>query len=184
MIDNSQYIDAPASSPLPTRLVELRRTIAAEAILSRRDADSVSLVAVSKTRPREDVLTALAAGQRLFGENRVKEAAEKFAGLHDDYPDLDLHLIGPLQTNKVRDAVALFDVIETLDRPKLAEALAVALKQQGARTRRILVEINSGEEPQKAGILPSEADAFITDCITRCCGKSPNVIICPGSAWG
>ena len=167
MIDNSQYIDAPASSPLPTRLVELRRTIAAEAILSRRDADSVSLVAVSKTRPREDVLTALAAGQRLFGENRVKEAAEKFAGLHDDYPDLDLHLIGPLQTNKVRDAVALFDVIETLDRPKLAEALAVALKQQGARTRRILVEINRGEEPQKAGILPSEADAFITDCITR-----------------
>ena len=167
MIDNSRHIDAPESSLLPARLAELRRTIAAEAILSRRAAESVALVAVSKTRPREDVLTALAAGQRLFGENRVQEATAKFAGLHEPYPDLDLHLIGPLQTNKVREAVALFDVIETLDRPKLAEALAVALQAPSVRAKRILVEINTGEEPQKAGILPSEADAFITDCITR-----------------
>ncbi len=167
MIDDFQYIDAPTPSLLPARLAELRQTIAAEATLSRRGANSVALVAVSKTRPREDVMGALSAGQRLFGENRVQEAAAKFAGLHDDYPDLDLHLIGPLQTNKVRDAVALFDVIETLDRPKLAEALAVALKAPGVRTKRVLVEINSGEEPQKAGILPAEADAFITDCITR-----------------
>jgi PLP dependent protein len=167
MINSDEHIFASHKQLLPARLAELRRTIAAEATLSDRASDSVTLVAVSKTRPREDVLTALAAGQRVFGENRVQEAAQKFAGLHADYPDLDLHLIGPLQTNKVRDAVALFDVIETLDRPKLAEALATALKAPGARTRRILVEINTGEEPQKAGILPAEADAFISDCIDR-----------------
>lgn len=167
MIENSQYIDTPTSAPLPDRLREIRAAIAAETTLSGRAADAVTLVAVSKTRPSEDVVTALAAGQRVFGENRVQEAAAKFAGLHEAHPDLELHLIGPLQTNKVRDAVALFDVIETLDRPKLAEALAVALEAPGARTRRILVEINTGEEPQKAGILPAEADAFITDCITR-----------------
>lgn len=161
--------DSRPASPalLPDRLAELRAAIAAEAALAGRPPAAVTLVAVSKTRPREDVEIALAAGQRVFGENRVQEAAAKFAGLHDRHPDLDLHLIGPLQTNKVRDAVALFDVIETLDRPKLAEALAVALKAPGARTRRLLVEINTGEEPQKAGILPAEADAFITDCIAR-----------------
>jgi pyridoxal phosphate enzyme (YggS family) len=158
---------APHAALLPDRLREIRAAIAAEATLSGRAADAVILVAVSKTRPREDVVTALAAGQRVFGENRVQEAAAKFAGLHDAHPDIELHLIGPLQTNKVRDAVALFDVIETLDRPKLAESLAVALKAPGARTKQVLVEINTGEEPQKAGILPAEADAFIADCITR-----------------
>lgn len=158
----------PAQPPLlRDQLRDIRGEIAAEALLSGRPADAVTLVAVSKTRPRDDVVTALAAGQRVFGENRVQEAAAKFAGLHALHPDLELHLIGPLQTNKVRDAVALFDVIETLDRPKLAEALAVALKAPGARTRKILVEINTGEEPQKAGVLPAAADAFITDCVTR-----------------
>jgi pyridoxal phosphate enzyme (YggS family) len=127
----------------------------------------VTLVAVSKTQPREAVLAALAAGQRVFGENRVQEAAAKFAGLHDLYPDLELHLIGPLQTNKVREAVALFDVIETLDRPKLADHIAAALKAPGARTKQLYVEINTGEEPQKAGVLPADADAFIADCRDR-----------------
>jgi len=154
-------------SVLSARLAELRAAIAAERRLSAKPAPATTLVAVSKTRPREDVLTALTLGQRVFGENRVQEATGKFAGLHEHYADLALHLIGPLQTNKIREAVALFDVIETVDRPKLAEALALALRGEGVRTKSLLIQVNTGEEPQKAGILPGDADAFIHDCVTR-----------------
>jgi len=127
----------------------------------------VTLVAVSKTKPREDVEAAISAGQRVFGENRVQEAIAKFAPLREITPDLELHLIGPLQTNKVREAIETFDVIETLDRPKLAQALADALAKYPGRLKQLLIEVNTGEEPQKAGILPAEADDFIRDCIQR-----------------
>ncbi|HVJ53661.1 MAG TPA: YggS family pyridoxal phosphate-dependent enzyme [Aliidongia sp.] len=126
-----------------------------------------TLVAVSKTKPVEDVKAALAAGQRIFGENRVQEAIAKFAPLRARVPDLELHLIGPLQTNKVKEAVQNFDVIETVDRPKLAQALADALAKQPGRLRQVLIEVNTGEEPQKAGILPADADDFIRDCVER-----------------
>jgi hypothetical protein len=131
-----------------------------------RGAASVTLVAVSKTQPVEAIEAieaALAAGQRVFGENRVQEAAAKFPALKTRYPELKLHLIGPLQTNKVPEAVGLFDVIETLDRPKLAQALAREMKKQG-RTPRLLIEVNIGAEPQKAGIPPEEVAAFLGAC--------------------
>ncbi|WP_040847792.1 YggS family pyridoxal phosphate-dependent enzyme, partial [Nitrospirillum viridazoti] len=106
---------------------------------------------------------ALAAGQRVFGENRVQEAKAKWTDLKAEYPDVELHLIGPLQTNKVKDAVALFDVIQTVDRERLAEALAAEGKRQG-RLPRLLVEVNTGEEPQKAGIAPADVPAFLATC--------------------
>ena len=122
-------------------------------------ADAVTLVAVSKTQPAAAVRAALAAGQRVFGENRVQEALAKFPQLRSEFPDLELHLIGPLQTNKVRDAVAHCDVIETVDRPRLAEALAREMERSGRRLP-CYIEVNTGEEPQKAGVLPGAADAF------------------------
>lgn len=121
------------------------------------------LIAVSKTHPAEAVRAALAAGCRVFGENRVQEAEAKYPALKAEFPDLELHLIGPLQTNKVKKAVALFDAIQTVDRPSLAEALAKELAR--ARKRLALyIEVNTGEEPQKAGVAPAEADAFIRRC--------------------
>jgi pyridoxal phosphate enzyme (YggS family) len=114
--------------------------------------------------PADRIVPALAAGQRVFGENRVQEAEAKWPALRADHPDLQLHLIGPLQTNKVRKAVELFDVIETVDRPKLARVLA---KELAVSTRRpgIFIQINTGAEPQKAGVMPDAADAFIRSCI-------------------
>jgi pyridoxal phosphate enzyme (YggS family) len=150
---------------IATNLAVLRAEIAATAKAAGRPP--VTLVAVSKTKPVEDVRQALAAGQRVFGENRVQEAMAKFSGLRDEVPGLELHLIGPLQTNKVREAVQTFDVIETLDRPKLAEALAKELAKGDAVLRQVLIEINTGEEPQKAGVLPGDADAFIRECVER-----------------
>jgi hypothetical protein len=147
-------------------LAEVRGRIGAAAEAAGRDARAVTLVAVSKTKPGESVQAALAAGQRVFGENRVQEAIGKFPALRRDYPDLVLHLIGPLQTNKVRDAVTHFDVIETLDRPRLAEALAREMERSGRRLP-CFIEVNTGEEPQKAGIWPEAADAFIADCRDR-----------------
>lgn len=131
-----------------------------------RPTDAVTLVAVSKTKPKGAVREALAAGQRVFGENRVQEALEKFPSLRNEFPDLTLHLIGPLQTNKVKDAVAHFDVIETVDRPRLAEALAREMALSGKRPS-CLIEVNIGEEQQKAGVLPAAADDFIADCRHR-----------------
>jgi hypothetical protein len=140
----------------------VRDRIAAAAIRAGRRPEDVTLVAVSKTHPAEAVLAALAAGQLHFGENRVQEAAAKFSTLRAAHPGLCLHIIGSLQTNKARDAVRIADVIETLDRPKLADAIA-----KEGRTPRLLIEVNVGDEPQKAGIPRAEADAFITACRDR-----------------
>jgi len=145
-------------------LAEVRARIAAAARAAARDPAAVTLVAVSKTHGAERVEELLQAGQRVFGENRVQEAQAKFPGLKTRYPDLELHLIGPLQTNKARDAVALFDVIESVDRPKLAAELAREMVRQGRRPA-CFVQINTGEEEQKAGVAPGEADAFIRACI-------------------
>ncbi|MEZ6029204.1 MAG: YggS family pyridoxal phosphate-dependent enzyme [Hyphomonadaceae bacterium] len=134
--------------------------IAAAAKSAGRDPASVELVAVSKVQPDERVDAILAAGQRIYGENRVQEAEARWAHRRAAHPDLELRLIGPLQSNKAKDAVALFDVIETLDREKLAGALADACAKLG-RTPRLYVQVNTGEEEQKAGVAPAEADAFI-----------------------
>jgi pyridoxal phosphate enzyme (YggS family) len=125
-----------------------------------RSPVDVSLVAVSKMQGEDRIEAALAAGQRVFGENRVQEAQARWAARRPAYPDLELRLIGPLQSNKAQDAVALFDVIETLDREKLAIALKAAMEKTGRRPR-LYVQVNTGEEPQKAGVLPVEAEAFV-----------------------
>ncbi|HIJ61622.1 MAG TPA: YggS family pyridoxal phosphate-dependent enzyme [Rhodospirillaceae bacterium] len=131
-----------------------------------RPPGSARLVAVGKFHGAERMRPLLAAGQRLFGESRVQEAAAKWPALRAEVPDVELHLIGPLQSNKVRQAVSLFDVIETLDRPRLAEALA-AEYARGDRRPACLIEVNIGAEPQKAGVLPERADQFIDDCRRR-----------------
>lgn len=128
-----------------------------------REPGSVRLVAVSKTIPAEGIVPALEGGQRLFGENYVQESAGKWPALRERFPDVELHLIGPLQSNKAREAVALFDVIHSLDRPSLAAALAKEIGRAG-KSPRLLVQVNTGEEPQKGGVLPGEADAFIKAC--------------------
>jgi len=131
-----------------------------------RDPSGITLVAVSKTFPAEVIEPVLAAGQRVFGENYVQEAKAKWPELRKRYPDVELHMIGPLQSNKAREAVELFDVIHTLDRPSLAQALAKEIAKQG-RTPRLLVQVNTGEEPQKGGVNPTEADAFLEACRTK-----------------
>ena len=121
------------------------------------------IVAVSKTFDETRIMPVLEAGHRVFGENRVQEAMAKWPGLKERYPDVELHLIGPLQSNKVKEAVALFDVIESVDRPKIAKALAAEIEKQG-RAPRLLIQVNTGEEAQKAGIAPSETDEFLAQC--------------------
>ncbi|WP_207455587.1 YggS family pyridoxal phosphate-dependent enzyme [Azospirillum sp. SYSU D00513] len=155
--------NAANSDSVTVRLAQVRHAVSGACAEAGRAAGSVTLVAVSKTHPAEAVEEALAAGQRVFGENRVQEAKAKFPDLRGRFPDLELHLIGPLQTNKVKDAVALFDVIQTLDRPKLAEALAEEMAKAGRRPR-LLIEVNTGEEPQKAGIRPADLDGFVAAC--------------------
>ena len=130
------------------------------AVAAGRSVDDVTLVAVSKQQPWEAVEPVLAAGQRVFGENRVQEAMGRWSSIKAETPNLELRLIGPLQTNKAREAVAFFDVIETLDRERLAKSLADTIQREG-RAPRLYVEVNIGEEPQKAGVIPTEADAFI-----------------------
>jgi len=139
------------------------RDIAEAARSAGRDAEAVKLIAVSKTVPADAIEEAIACGQRRFGENRVQEAKAKWPALKERHPGLELHLIGPLQSNKVRDAVELFDVIHSVDRPKIAAALAEEMKRAG-KSPRLLVQVNTGEEPQKAGVLPSETDAFVGLC--------------------
>jgi pyridoxal phosphate enzyme (YggS family) len=141
----------------------VRARIADAARGAGRDPSAVTLVAVSKTFGDDAVRAALDAGQRVFGENRVQEAAGKFPALKASYPDLELHLIGPLQTNKAREAVALFDVIESVDREKLARELAKEMARAGRRPR-LYVQVNIGEEPQKAGVAPGELDALLEAC--------------------
>jgi pyridoxal phosphate enzyme (YggS family) len=148
---------------IAANLSDVKARIAAAETVAGRAPGAAQLVAVSKFHPAASVQAALAAGHRLFGENRVQEAEGKFPALREAWPDLRLHLIGPLQTNKARDAVALFDVIETIDRPKLAAALAREMDRLDRRPD-VLVQVNTGEEPQKAGILPLEADGFIKAC--------------------
>ena len=151
---------------LRERLDHVRGKIERATCAAGRRPGSVTLVAVSKTHGVEAVQDALAANQFVFGENRVQEAAGKFPGLRPLHGGLRLHLIGPLQTNKVRDALAVADVIETLDRPRLADALAAA-QTRGESLPRLLVQVNVGREPQKAGIAPEDADGFIRDCQAR-----------------
>ena len=145
------------------RLAEIQGRIAQAARAAGRDPASVTLVAVSKTHGAERVRELLEAGQRVFGENRVQEAEEKFPALKAEHADLRLHLIGPLQTNKARDAVALFDAIESVDRERLAATLAKEMARAGRRPA-CYIQVNTGEEPQNAGILPHDLDAFIASC--------------------
>ncbi|HMF69110.1 MAG TPA: YggS family pyridoxal phosphate-dependent enzyme [Phyllobacterium sp.] len=130
---------------------------------ANRTKGSVKLVAVSKTFDADAIRPVIEAGQRVFGENRVQEAQLKWPYLRTDFPDIELHLIGPLQSNKTQEAVALFDVIETVDREKIASALSLEMKKQN-RFPKLYVQVNTGSEPQKAGIEPEEALAFITRC--------------------
>jgi len=147
----------------PSRLAEVKARIAAAESEARRPAGAVTLVTVSKTFEADAVRPVLVAGQRVFGENRVQEAQGKWPALRDEFSGIELHLIGPLQSNKAKEAVALFDVIETVDRDKIAAELAKEMKKQG-RAPKLYVQVNIGSEPQKAGIEPAEAVAFVARC--------------------
>ena len=153
-------------SAIADNLRRVQDRIAAAAARAGRDPAAITLVAVSKTNPVEAVLAALAAGQLHFGENRVQEAQSKFPALRPAHPAMRLHIIGGLQTNKARDAVKLGDVIETVDRPRLADAIAEAIAKEG-RTPQLLVQINVGDEEQKSGISRADADGFIDECKGR-----------------
>ncbi|HTJ63785.1 MAG TPA: YggS family pyridoxal phosphate-dependent enzyme [Alphaproteobacteria bacterium] len=159
-MDDSDLGTEADGDAIVARLNAVRAQIADAAAKAGRDPRSVALVAVSKTHGIRAVRRALAAGQRIFGENRVQEAASKFPQLRADYPDLVLHLIGPLQTNKVKEAVALFDVIETVDRPKLAEKLGQEMHRTGKRPH-CYIQVNIGSEPQKAGVAPHDVSALL-----------------------
>lgn len=152
----------PSADPA-TRLTAVRQAIAKACQEAQREAGSVRLIAVSKTFPAGAILPVIAAGQQSFGENRVQEARAKWPELKAAHPGIDLHLIGPLQTNKVKDALALFDAIHALDRPSLAQALAREAQKVG-RSPLLFVQVNTGAEPQKSGVLPEEADAFLAAC--------------------
>ncbi len=157
-------------SPVATGLSAVRAQIERAAAANGREAASITLVAVSKTIAAPAIEEALAEGQRVFGENRVQEAKTKWPTLKASFPDVELHLIGPLQTNKVRDAVALFDAIHSLDRDSLAAALAKEIargKSENKSPPALFVEVNTGVEQSKAGIAPAEADRFIEACRER-----------------
>ena len=143
-------------NPETTRLASVVARIAAAAAAAKRDPASVNLIAVTKTFGPEHIVPVLDAGHRRFGENRVQEAKAKWPALQQRTPGIELHLIGPLQSNKARDAVALFDAIHTIDRPKIARAVADEMARQGRRLQ-LFIEVNTGEEPQKAGVMPKEA---------------------------
>ncbi len=147
----------------PNGLSVVEQEIAHACREARRDRASVTLIAVSKTFDANAITPVIEAGQRVFGENRVQEAKAKWPGLMSAYPDIALHLIGPLQSNKAKEAVALFNAIHSVDRPSICEALAKEIKSQ-KRTPQLFVQLNTGEEPQKAGIAPDDADAFIASC--------------------
>ena len=155
-------MNEPADIPRNLRAVHARIEMAARE--AGRDPSTVTLVAVSKTMSAKRIAEAIAAGQRSFGENRVQEAEAKWPALRNGQPGIRLHLIGALQTNKVAKALEIFDVIETVDRPRLAQALAREMARSGLR-RECFVQVNTGAEPQKAGVMPDAADAFIRQCI-------------------
>jgi len=150
----------------PAGIAAVREEIVSACRDAGRDSATVTLVAVSKTFDAQAITPVIAAGQRIFGENRVQEAKAKWPPLLAQHPGLELHLIGPLQSNKAREAVALFDAIHSLDRASLAEALSKEIGKQGRRPT-LFVEINTGAEPQKAGVLPQDADTFIAACRER-----------------
>jgi pyridoxal phosphate enzyme (YggS family) len=152
-----------AQTLVESPLAKVRHDIARACADAGRDPRSVTLIAVSKTFGADAIEPVIAAGQQVFGENRVQEAKSKWPALRDRHPGIELHLIGPLQSNKAREAVALFDAIHSLDRPSLAEALAKEIARQG-RSPLLFVEVNTGGEAQKSGVLPGEADAFIKAC--------------------
>lgn len=156
-------------------LAAVKVEIAKAAQAAGRDPATVTLVAVSKTHPADAVREALATGHRVFGENRVQEAEGKFPALREEFPDLVLHLIGPLQRNKVRKAVRLFDVIETIDRPELAQAVAQAAAEEG-RQPAVFIQVNTGEESQKAGVMPEATDALVEVC--RAAGLDLRGLMC------
>jgi PLP dependent protein len=158
-------VSAPDAATIADNLRRVRERIAGAAIKAGRSPADVTLVAVTKTKPIAAVRAALQAGQTVFGENRVQEAAGKFPPLRAEH-DFRLHIIGGLQTNKARDAVRLADVIETLDRPRLAEAVAAASQKEG-RLPALLIEVNTGDEPQKSGVARADADGFIEQCKSR-----------------
>ncbi len=152
-----------AAATVAANFAAVKGMIAKAAAKAGRAANGVTLVAVSKTYGADAIRPLLTAGHRVFGENRVQEAMAKWPALKQEYPDIELHLIGPLQTNKVKDAVALFDVIQSVDREKLARALSDAFAKRGAACD-CYIQVNTGAEPQKAGVLPADADAFIGLC--------------------
>jgi len=154
---------APLTSPLPNALAAVEQDIARACHQARRERASVTLIAVSKTFGADAIEPVIAAGQRAFGENRVQEAKAKWPGLISAHPGLALHLIGPLQSNKAKEAVALFDAIHSVDRPSICEALSKEIARQQKKPN-LFVQLNTGEEPQKAGIAPAEADGFIAAC--------------------
>ena len=154
------------SESIPQRLAAVQARIAEAARSVNRDPASVTLVAVSKTFDAEAIRPALMAGHRHFGENRVQESQSKWPALKAEFPDVTLHLIGPLQSNKTTEAVALFDAIHTIDRIKIAEAVAAEMSKQ-CRSLELFVQVNTGEEPQKAGIAPTETAAFVNHCRTE-----------------
>jgi pyridoxal phosphate enzyme (YggS family) len=162
MTSNTDAI-ASATINIAENLAAVRAEIEVATAKAGRQPDTVTLVAVSKTKPAALIEEAIAAGQRIFGENRVQEAEEKWPALKAAQPDVKLHLIGPLQTNKARKVLELFDVIETVDRPKLARHLARLMDETGHRIP-LYLQINTGEEDQKAGVAPKEADEFIRLC--------------------
>ncbi len=153
---------------IEARLSDVRAKIAAAEKAARRPGGAATLVAVSKTFGAEEIRPVIAAGQRVFGENRVQESQGKWPALKAEHDDIELHLIGPLQSNKAADAVALFDVIETVDREKIARALAAEMKAQG-RSLPVYVQVNTGLEPQKAGIAPEDAVSFAGFCKRELC---------------
>lgn len=154
---------SPITSPLPSGLATVENEIARACKEARRERSSVTLIAVSKTFAADAITPVIAAGQRVFGENRVQEAKAKWPELMSAHPGLALHLIGPLQSNKAKEAVALFDAIHSVDRPSICQALAKEIISQ-KRQPELFVQINTGEEPQKAGVAPADADAFIASC--------------------
>jgi pyridoxal phosphate enzyme (YggS family) len=148
--------------PVPA-LADVQARIAGAARTAARDPGSVNLIAVTKTFEPDDIVPVLDAGHRTFGENRVQEAKSKWPALRERYANVDLHLIGPLQSNKAREAVQLFDAIHTIDRPKIAEAIAQETTRQGKRLQ-LFLQVNTGEEPQKAGVMPKETGSLLRLC--------------------
>src|SRR5260370_38814169 len=161
--DMTSEMSSMVTAPFPNALAAVEQEILHACRDAKRDRASVTLIAVSKTFTAEAITPVIEAGQRVFGENRVQEAKAKWPGLTSAYPGLALHLIGPLQSNKAKEAVALFDAIHSVDRPSICEALAREMASQKRRPH-LIEQLNSGEEPQKTGVAPADTETFIASC--------------------